>query len=74
MLLSGHNKPHCIILYSSLTLAYWNTLTLKWSFLILATTLQLSKGFNLVQLQVPVYYAKTERVENEGLIIPFERL
>lgn len=40
----------------------------------MATTRQLSKGFNLVQLQVPVYYAKTERVENEGLIIPFERL
>lgn len=43
-------------------------------FLILATIPLLSKGFNLVQLQVPVYYAKTECVENEGLIIPFERL
>lgn len=73
-LLSRYNKPHEITFYSSLTKTDWNTLTLEWRFIILGAIPLLSKGFNLVQLQVPVYYAKTECVGNERLIIPFERL
>lgn len=34
----------------------------------------LSMEFKFIQLQVLVYYAKTECVENEGLIIPFASL
>lgn len=51
-----------------------NNKALKLRCLTLATIPLLPKGFNLIQLQVPVYYAKTECVENEGLIIPFESL